>query len=345
MSVETADTSGLFDSTPVFPDWTEEQLEMVGMEITTSSDPSFSSTMSIHVPPSAYYKRLHDDHMALLHCLQTYVPPSRPSSPARETRTDTLKDRVEKAWKSTGGEPTSGRWAQIAWLLRLGCTRGKFVVGGEQMHSVPPREWVLPDTEDEWCKLERGWREDDMRAKKRGTVAEGFASKGDAQTHPPNDDTTEDSDDHVAPKLAVQEQVKGWKVKVPDRVNTASKPVVTLYRDDPPAKTKERDPNDPSPLGFPVIKRPSGTLHAVKKGKPLGLADTPPSRPKDAARRSSTPEREAGPSDIRPRTASPKDLSMADPASSDPSADAPIIADLSEQVCYLILFYVFVSKC
>lgn len=84
-------------------------------------------------------------------------PPSRPSSPNSEARTDALKAKIAEAMKYAGYNPRSAKWKRVSDLMKTAATSRRYVgtAPGVRMGEIGQVEFgnykfVLPETEEEW---------------------------------------------------------------------------------------------------------------------------------------------------------------------------------------------------
>jgi len=135
-----------------------------------------------------------------------------------------VRDLVEYA-EGCGGRG-SGKWGLVWESVRMGCTRYYRVIPSPVgLDEEGERRWVLPETENEWEEWERQW-EGDM-ALKRNAESQRAALQDDAEV--------------------LVNAVVG------DEAHKAGG-----------TKEKTNPSKEPSPLGFPVIKR----SHTIKMKAP-----------------------------------------------------------------------------
>lgn len=107
--------------------------------------------------------RRHEILNALPHELS---PPSCPSSPQAESRSELLRERLLDAVNASNGEPSNPKWGLVHRMLRMGCTSRGYRgvasgvrVGNTSAVDIRDYEWVLPDTEEQWNRCEQRWNE------------------------------------------------------------------------------------------------------------------------------------------------------------------------------------------
>ena len=106
--------------------------------------------------------RRHDDLATLPDELS---PPSCPSSPQTESRSELFRDKLLDAVNATNGQPSNPKWGLVHRMLRMACTsrgyRGAASgtrVGGSSSTDVRDYKWILPDTEQQWLRCEERWK-------------------------------------------------------------------------------------------------------------------------------------------------------------------------------------------
>ncbi|KAG2131253.1 uncharacterized protein EDB93DRAFT_1178693 [Suillus bovinus] len=234
---------------------------------------------------------LRDIHLFLATKPEVLAPSSRPSSPSFEKNVENLKHSVLEAVDAARGDTGDGKWTQVSAKLKMGCVRGRYRMNGLNQRWNPAEnvEWILPDDEETWLKLEKD-------------RAESRTSKGNAKQsrHPGNLSITAVAPFHgsnlaayqppvealatVSPKTMrnVKEKVAKWQatISAPEGASVAEKTVSTTPAFMGASKsgmklTMLKDKSQSSSLGFPVVKRNVATVTDKKSNK--GRSDRHPS--------------------------------------------------------------------
>lgn len=263
--------------------------------------------------PTTYLENLTKERINLDRIFQE-VPSSRSGSPvegqdsaASKARADTLRRKVEEAFKYANGDPADGKWSTVADLLQLKTAMRTRWLGTTTEGKMPESSlgWLNAATELEWEEWEARRKQE----------------------------------------LILKEKVQSWQQKVePASVVTISQDPVEPPRRAKKAEPSKVQPKkilrdgsgrNSSALNFPVVKRSSLTVI----GKPKPSQEQPvagPSKYFAAARPHDIEEiSETSPSN------NPKPSNIDSGASRDPTpanaSSAPIkprrdIQDLSEMV-------------
>ncbi|KAI0261794.1 hypothetical protein BC834DRAFT_894864 [Gloeopeniophorella convolvens] len=217
-----------------------------------SSDSSSASTSGSQAPPKVSYSvRLSRSHLALAAVTDYIVRPPSPSAAAVNVkRVSHLRRKLRLAVKAALRDTSHGKWSHVYDMARLGSTRGKWQSFGsgrstsQEQHRS--REWFIADTEEEWFEWERKLAEE---------------ARLDAGTEGP----------YPRPPIPVsdleevRERIEVWQA------NVFSAPVSQADSQDSELDQPVGvdDFKRPSPLNFPVVKRPRIDVENAKKGRPV----------------------------------------------------------------------------
>ncbi|KAG2360481.1 hypothetical protein BDR07DRAFT_1486908 [Suillus spraguei] len=100
---------------------------------------------------------LRDIHLFLATKPEVLAPSSRPSSPSFDENVENLKHSVLEAVEAARGDVGDRQWTQVSAKLKMGCVRGRYRITGSNQpwHPAENAEWILPDDEETWLKLEK----------------------------------------------------------------------------------------------------------------------------------------------------------------------------------------------
>lgn len=245
--------------------------------------PSIHSDMTftpIQAAPFANYVQIIERRRAECATVDEQLyPPSRPSSPGSQARTEALKSRIGQAVKYANHNPMSSRWTGVANLVKMASTSRRYcgvadgIRLGEKVDvDVGHYEFVLPDTEEEWNRCEERW---EKRFEKpptpQGRVSKFFS---------PNQEPGRSKAD------LVRDKVKAWQARVVPTAPAASEVISeTDTARSSKGKGREPEPTRQSPLPFPVTKRHAVATSSGKADETAIPGDVPQS-PKSSARAS-----------------------------------------------------------
>lgn len=307
---------------------------------------------------------LRDIHLFLATKPEVLVPSSRPSSPSFDSNVEKLKRSVLEAIDAARGDTGSGKWKQVSEKLKMGCVRGRYRMIGlnQKWHQPEDAEWILPDDEESWFKLE-----------KERAEARKLKGKAKRSRHP--DDTPiaavtpscrpdvvdialpaeiVDMQETVSPKTMrnVKEKVTKWRSTITTFEGAPGAKTITVASGQKdPSKSSiakgsilTKNKSQSSSLGFPVVKCNVAAL-ASKKGE--GYPDRNPKFPANGIREGrhvpngskslAAQERQAAQCDGEPEKASFKTpLRPVLP----PDGELPKITDFPETVSAKIIFFV-----
>lgn len=239
---------------------------------------------------------LRDIHLFLATKPEVLAPSSRPSSPSFDENVEMLKHSVLEAVDAARGDAGDRKWTQVSAKLKMGCVRGRYRMTGlkQRWHPAENAEWILPDDEETWLKLEN-------------ERAEARTSKGNAKQsrHPDNmsiaavepscgSDLAANQPPvemiqalaTVSPKTMrnVKEKVAKWQatISTPEGALVTEKTVSTTpalrgaSRSGMKLTTLPKDKSQSSSLSFPVVKRNVATVTGKKSNKGRPDRHTPP---------------------------------------------------------------------
>ncbi|OAX37500.1 hypothetical protein K503DRAFT_866824 [Rhizopogon vinicolor AM-OR11-026] len=260
--------------TPVFPP---------SLECRSSGLDGAPTSNKLNQPSSA--EILRDIHLFLATKPEVLAPSSRPSSPSFDANVEKLKRSVFDAIDAARGDSGNGKWKQVSEKLKMGCVRGRYRMIGlnQDWHQPEDAEWILPDDEETWFKLEK----DRVEARRLKGKAKQSRHPDDAPIAAVTPSRRPDMADialpveidvreTISPKTMrnVKEKVAKWReaittfegapgtsktVTVASAQRIASKSGII-----PKALVKNKSQS--SSLGFPVVKRNIATV-AGKKGE------------------------------------------------------------------------------
>lgn len=100
---------------------------------------------------------LRDIHLFLATKPEVLAPSSRPTSPSFDENVENLKNSVLEAVEAARGDAGDRQWTQVSAKLKMGCVRGRYRMTGlnQRWHLAENAEWILPDDEETWLKLEK----------------------------------------------------------------------------------------------------------------------------------------------------------------------------------------------
>lgn len=239
---------------------------------------------------------LRDIHLFLATKPEVLAPSSRPSSPSFDEHVETLRHSVLESVDAARGDAGDRKWTQVSAKLKMGCVRGRYRMTGLNKRWRPAEnaEWILPDDEETWLKLEND-------------RAEARSSKGNAKRsrHPDNmsigavepfrgSDVAANQPPvkmiqalaTVSPKTMrnVKEKVAKWQatISTPEGTSVAEKTVSTTpalrdaSRSGMKLATLPKDKSQSSSLNFPVVKRNVATATGKKSNKGRSDRHAPP---------------------------------------------------------------------
>lgn len=211
--------------------------------------------------PTAYLDYLSRAHISIAQIVQE-VPTSRHGSPSeqeddeytrREARIEELRQEVRKAYDLACGDPADGKWGLLVQLLRMGVTRGRYRWVGARADGIARSGdgWLNARTEAEWLEWEKKKAEEDRLKRK----VESWKKRVDAHADAPDVVVSgvmsvSDDSEHTTPERGEIKEVTADSEKAVSTVK---------------GRASARDPKDPSPLGFPVVKRHSLSSNAKMK--------------------------------------------------------------------------------
>jgi hypothetical protein len=234
----------------------------------TRQPASSSSSNSTPISTTNYIQTLSRLHLSLASLPPSYeLPDSRPSSPSTDERIENRRRELKKLFDYSGGDTSSGKWGLVWENVRMGCTRAYRVVGvgSNNIHTEKEegekKEWLLPETEAEWEEWEKICsKEDGLKMKVKLW-----------QKHVNGDGQGQSMDVEVPQSLKELYE------------NRPEEREVDVVVESPKKKDKDKEEkelelakmNDPSSLGFPVVKRSCFTAAAAaaaagKKGSHKG---------------------------------------------------------------------------
>lgn len=218
---------------------------------------------------------LRDIHLFLATKPEILAPSSRPSSPSFDEHVENLKHSVLEAVDTARGDAGDRKWTQVSAKLKMGCVRGRYRMTGlnQRWHPAENAEWILPDDEETWLKLEKERAE--MRTSK-GNAKQSrhsdnvstaaiapFRGSDLAANQPPVEMIQALAT--VSPKTMqnVQEKVARWQatISTPEGASVTEKTVSTTPALRSASKsgmkptTLLKDKSQSSSLSFPVVKR------------------------------------------------------------------------------------------
>ncbi|KAG1819836.1 uncharacterized protein BJ212DRAFT_1343337 [Suillus subaureus] len=237
---------------------------------------------------------LRDIHLFLATKPEVLAPLSRPSSPSFDKKVENLKHTVLEAVDAARGDSGDRKWTQVSAKLKMGCVRGRYRMTGLNQHWHPAEnaEWILPDDEETWLKLEK------ERAEARSSKRNAKQSR-----HPDNLSTAavapfrgsdlaanqlpvEMIQATVSPKTMenVKEKVVKWQatISTPEGVSVTEKTVSTTPALRSASKSGmkltalPKDKSQSSSLSFPVVKRNVATVTGKKSNKGRSDRHAPP---------------------------------------------------------------------
>jgi Wiskott-Aldrich syndrome protein len=332
--------------TPVFPP---------SLECRSTGRNGTPSSNKLDQPSSA--EILRDIHLFLATKPEVLAPPSRPSSPSFDTNVERLKRSIFDAIEAARGDTGNGKWRQVSEKLKMGCVRGKYRMTGlnQGWHPAEDAQWILPDDEETWFKLEEE-RAEVRRLKENAKRSRHPDDAPIAAVTPPLKPDMADNAlpveivdvrETISPKTMrnVKEKVAKWRATIAtfEGAPGASKTVIASVQRDssessmkgkPSAKNKSQS----SSLGFPVVKRNVATA-AGKKGEGRSDGNPLPDHPANGVQgdnhapngSKSLPakERQVAPCNGEPEKASFKAPLMSVLA---PDGELPKITDFPETV-------------
>jgi len=307
---------------------------------------------------------LRDIHLFLATKPEVLVPSSRPSSPSFDANVEKLKRSVLEAIDATRGDTGHGKWKQVSEKLKMGCVRGRYRITGlnQKWHQPEDTEWILPDDEETWFKLEKERAEArKLKGKAKQSrhsddmpIAAVTPSRGPDMVDIALPVEIIDVQETVSPKTMrnVEEKVTKWRSTITtfEGAPGASKTVTVASGQRGPSKssiakgsTLTKNKSQSSSLGFPVVKCNVATL-ASRKGE--GRSDRNSNFPASGVREGrhapngskslAAQERQAAQCDDEPEKASLKTpLRPVLP----PDGEFPKITDFPETVSAKIRFY------
>lgn len=227
---------------------------------------------------------LRDIHLFLATKPEVLAPSSRPSSPSFDENVENLKHSVLEAVEAARGDVGDRQWTQVSAKLKMGCVRGRYRITGSNQpwHPAENAEWILPDDEETWLKLEK------ERAKARTSRGNAKQSRHSDNVStaaiPPIRGSDLDKPVEIVQALAtvspktmqnVKEKVAKWQatVSTPESASLAEKTVCTTpaLRDASKSGMKlttlPKDKSQSLSLSFPVVKRNVTTVTGKKSNK------------------------------------------------------------------------------
>ncbi|KAG1749509.1 hypothetical protein EDB19DRAFT_1846924 [Suillus lakei] len=232
---------------------------------------------------------LRDIHLFLATKPEVLAPSSRPSSPSFDENVENLKHSVLEAVDAARGDAGDRKWNQVSEKLKMGCVRGRYRVTGlnQRWHPAENAEWILPDDEETWLRLEKERAEarrlkgNAKQSRHPGNVSIAavapFRGSNLAANQPPVEMIQAPAT--VSPKTMqnVKEKVAKWQatistpegVSVSEKTPTATPVLGSASKPGMKLTTLPKDKSQSSSLGFPVVKRNVATLTGKKaKGRP-----------------------------------------------------------------------------
>ncbi|KAG1865411.1 hypothetical protein F4604DRAFT_1781557 [Suillus subluteus] len=233
---------------------------------------------------------LRDIHLFLATKPEVLAPSSRSSSPSFDEKVEKLKHSVLEAVDAARGDAGDRKWTQVSAKLKMGCVRGRYRMTGLNQHWHPAEnaEWILPDDEEAWLKLEKERAEAKGNAKQSrhpdnvstATIAP-FRGSDLAANQPPVEALAT-----VSPKTMqnVKEKVANWQatISTPEGASVTEKNVSTTPALRSASKsgmkltTLPKDKSQSSSLSFPVVKRNVATVTGKKSNKGRSDRHAPP---------------------------------------------------------------------
>ncbi|TFY51744.1 hypothetical protein EVG20_g10858, partial [Dentipellis fragilis] len=271
------------DSCPVGPAQPSAQLH-------SSSSSGSSSTRATPRPtPAAYSARLSQWHVALAGVPPELCPPS-PMSDVDEESVEDLRADIRAALTAARGEPTSGKWAHVAGLMRMGCTRGRWRGAGARGTPVDSggdssgdgARWFLAETDEEWFEWERQRATEKIAKRRKGKdIAASAVPAASAEPEPGFERSS-------AELIKAREKVERWQLDVVAVPESEPTPAPDAQDRDggedeaggvagPQRRPEEgdHDPKQPSPLGFAVVKRATIPASTGRKRKATAPSKQP----------------------------------------------------------------------
>lgn len=300
---------------------------------------------------------LRDIHLFLATKPEILAPSSRPSSPSFDSNVEKLRQSVLEAINATSGDTGNGKWKQVNEKLKMGCVRGRYRMTGLNQGWHPPEDadWILPDDEETWFKLEKE-RADARRLKGKTKqschpddvpIAAVTPSRRADMTDIASPVEIVDVPETVSPKTMhnVTQKVAKWRTTITTFEGATSVPRVTS-KSGLKGKTLAKNQSQSSSLGFPVVKRNVATMALKKKGEGRSDHNPLPNLPNGVREGDHTPngskplaaqEQQVTPCDGEPEKASfntPLNALVTD-------GELPKITDFPETVSTTVLFFFF----
>jgi hypothetical protein len=206
--------------TPVFPP--SFSIPKSPSPASASSDSIETSSDKLNKTPKPYIDRLKERYILLANLPEELCPPSREASPEAENRINGLRLRMRKAREL--------RFPHVPELTLacVGVRGGDWVGESCSDDEESAREYVLPDTEEEWFKWE----------KKKKVARELRKAERTAAEH--------------------RDKIAQWSDEVEDATPVRDNEAVGLSQE-------RRRVDGGNSLGFPVVKR-AGVVQTKDKG-------------------------------------------------------------------------------
>lgn len=234
---------------------------------------------------------LRDIHLFLATKPEVLVPSSRPSSPSFDEHVKTLKHTVLEAVDAARGDAGDRKWTQISAKLKMGCVRGRYRMTGinQRWHPVENPEWILPDDEETWLKLEHERAEartskgnaKQSRHPDNMSIAAVAPSRGSdlAANQPPVETIQALATVPHKTMRSIKEKVAKWQatISTPEDALVTEKTASTTpaLRGASRSGMKPKDKSQSSSLSFPVVKRGVATVTGKKSNKGRSDRHTP----------------------------------------------------------------------
>lgn len=207
---------------------------------------------------------LRDIHLFLATKPEVLAPSSRPTSPSFDENVENLKNSVLEAVEAARGDAGDRQWTQVSAKLKMGCVRGRYRMTGlnQRWHLAENAEWILPDDEETWLKLEK---ERAARTSRGNAKQSRHSDNVSTAAIPPfrGSDLAADKPVEMVQALAtvspktmqnVKEKIAKWQatVSTPERMKLTTLP---------------KDKSQSLSLSFPVVKRNVTTVTGKKSNK------------------------------------------------------------------------------
>ncbi|KAF8228971.1 hypothetical protein L208DRAFT_1459984 [Tricholoma matsutake] len=118
-----------------------------------------------------YLGNLFKEHVVLAHpsLYEPLAEINEAEDSESKTRVDSLRKRVQEAYKYANGDIADGKWGLLVRLLRMPSIRGRARWLGstiEAEKAVSSQGWINARSEGEWFEWERKWKEEQQLKKK-----------------------------------------------------------------------------------------------------------------------------------------------------------------------------------